>query len=526
MGISPTVWHMNEGHSAFLVLELAREQVLKGVPFAEAIGQIQHHSVFTTHTPVPAGNDAFPLPMIEKYFWQYWSQLGLSRDEFVNVAIQQQSWGPTFAMTVLALKASDRHNGVSKLHGHVARGMWQWLYEGKSQDEVPITSITNGVHTATWLAPEMRRLFEAYMGKDWEDNIDDLAMWQKIAEIPDDVLWQTRQSLKQQLVAFARERTRARHLRLGTPPAVWPVLDENAFTIGFARRFATYKRATLLLRDVDRLRRILCDKDRPVQVIFAGKAHPMDQPGKSFIREIVQLSRDPELWKRLVFVEDYDMKVAREMVQGVDLWLNTPRRGEEACGTSGMKAGIDDLLLDWARVARAQKRLPLLHEYEREGGAYSEVPFRKRFGVWSNVPGAMKRYAIENGLIREWQDVIELIDNRPPGGRPGERKERPLSASKVLAERPLYGPLIHPSPLICEPTNESGVIFLFGAVCERLGFQMLRIQTEFPDGEALRNDENFAYVAAWEFNPSSDKPILNREPLTFEHVHPSQRSYK
>src|SRR5215218_8359873 len=168
--------------------------------------------------------------------------------------MQQQNWGPTFAMTVLALKSSDRHNGVSKLHGHVARGMWQWLSGDKSQDDVPITSITNGVHTATWLAPAMRRLFEGYMGQDWEDHLDDVEMWSKIHEIPDDILWRTRQDLKKQLVDFARERTRARHIRLGSTPAVWPVLDENTFTIGFARRFATYKRATLLFKDVERLK--------------------------------------------------------------------------------------------------------------------------------------------------------------------------------------------------------------------------------------------------------------------------------
>jgi len=341
LGISPTVWHMNEGHSAFLVLELARELVQKGTPFAEAMQQIQSESVFTTHTPVPAGNDAFPLPLIEKYFWQYWSQLGLSRDEFVNVAMQQQSWGPTFAMTVLALKSSERHNGVSKLHGHVARGMWQWLYGDKSQDDVPITSITNGVHTATWLAPEMRRLFEAYMGKDWEDRLDDAEMWQKIYEIPDDVLWQARQGLKRQLVDFARERTRARHIRLGTTPAVWPVLDENTFTIGFARRFATYKRATLLFKDVERLKAIANRWDRPVQIVFAGKAHPADDPGKLFIQQVYQMSQQPGFLGRILFIEEYDMCVARALVQGVDVWLNTPRRPYEASGTSGQKASLN-----------------------------------------------------------------------------------------------------------------------------------------------------------------------------------------
>jgi len=341
MGISPTVWHMNEGHSAFLVLELARELVQKGTPFAEAMQQIQSISVFTTHTPVPAGNDAFPLPLIEKYFWQYWSQLGISRDEFVNVAMQQQSWGPTFAMTVLALKSSDRHNGVSKLHGHVARGMWQWLYSDKSQDDVPITSITNGVHTATWLAPEMRRLFEAYMGKDWEDRLDDVEMWQMIHEIPNEVLWQTRQGLKKQLVDFARERTRARHIRLSTTPAVWPVLDEHAFTIGFARRFATYKRATLLFKDVERLKAILNRWDRPMQIVFAGKAHPADDPGKLFIQQVYQMSQQPGFLGRILFIEEYDMCVARALVQGVDVWLNTPRRPYEASGTSGQKASLN-----------------------------------------------------------------------------------------------------------------------------------------------------------------------------------------
>jgi glycogen phosphorylase len=341
MGISPTVWHMNEGHSAFLVLELARELVQKGTPFAEAMQQIQSESVFTTHTPVPAGNDAFPLPLIEKYFWQYWSQLGISRDEFVNVAMQQQSWGPTFAMTVLALKSSDRHNGVSKLHGHVARGMWQWLYSDKSQDDVPITSITNGVHTATWLAPEMRRLFEAYMGKDWEDRLDDVEMWQMIHEIPNEVLWQTRQSLKKQLVDFARDRTRARHIRLSTTPAVWPVLDEHAFTIGFARRFATYKRATLLFKDVERLKAILNRWDRPMQIVFAGKAHPADDPGKLFIQQVYQMSQQPGFLGRILFIEEYDMCVARALVQGVDVWLNTPRRPYEASGTSGQKASLN-----------------------------------------------------------------------------------------------------------------------------------------------------------------------------------------
>ncbi|MBC8075471.1 MAG: alpha-glucan family phosphorylase, partial [Chloroflexales bacterium] len=242
LGISPTVFHMNEGHSAFLVLELVREMIGKGVAFDDAVREVQARSIFTTHTPVPAGNDAFPFAMIEKYFWQYWPQLGLSHDDFLNMARQEQSWGPQFAMTVLALKLSNRHNGVSKLHGHVARGMWNWLYPGKSQDEVPITSVTNGVHTATWLAPELKALYDSYLGRDWVDRIDDNEMWKEIYEIDDATLWNVRQLLKQKLVAFARQRTQARLQRMGQHAIVSSLLDDSALTIGFARRFATYKR--------------------------------------------------------------------------------------------------------------------------------------------------------------------------------------------------------------------------------------------------------------------------------------------
>ncbi len=341
LDVNPTVWHMNEGHSAFLVLELARELVQRGTPFVDAVKEVRARSVFTTHTPVPAGNDTFEMQLMEKYFAQYWPQLGLSRDEFFNVAFQQTAWGPRFAMTVLALNLSERHNGVSKLHGHVAREMWHWLYPDKSQNEVPITSITNGVHTATWLAPEIRRLFEAYLGQDWEVHLDDLALWQKVHEMPDEVLWETRRALKCRLVAFARERTKRRYEQLGTPPMVWPVLDEDAFTIGFARRFATYKRATLLFKDPERLKAILNRGDRPVQIIFAGKAHPKDDPGKLFIQQVYQMSQQPGLAGRILFLEEYDMHVARQLVQGVDIWLNTPRRPHEASGTSGQKASLN-----------------------------------------------------------------------------------------------------------------------------------------------------------------------------------------
>jgi starch phosphorylase len=222
--------------------------------------------------------------------------------------------------------------------------MWKAIWPELPDAEIPITSITNGVHTATWLAPEMRRLFEAYLGHDWEEHLDDLALWQKIYEIPDDVLWETRGGLKRRLVAFARERTRQRHLRLGVPPVIWPVLDEQAFTIGFARRFATYKRATLLFKDTERLKAILNRGDRPVQIIFAGKAHPADDPGKLFIQQVYQMSQQAGFAGKILFLEEYDMCVARAMVQGVDMWLNTPRRPHEASGTSGEKASLNGVV--------------------------------------------------------------------------------------------------------------------------------------------------------------------------------------
>lgn len=344
LGIQPNVWHMNEGHSAFLVLELVREKVAQGMPFDEAWREVRAQSVFTTHTPVPAGNDAFPLHLMEKYFRHFWPQLGLTREQFFDLALQHQHWGPTFAMTVLALKGSHAHNGVSKLHGHVARGMWHWLYPGTSQDEVPITSVTNGVHSSTWLAPAMRRLYDEALGPDWEEDLDNVALWAKVRDIPDERLWETRQALKRDLVAIARERVRQRHLRLGSPPQIWPVLDEKILTIGFARRFATYKRATLLFREPERLKALLNHSDRPVQIIFAGKAHPADDPGKQFIQHVYQLSQQPGFLGRILFLEEYDMALARALVQGVDVWLNTPRRPYEASGTSGQKAGLNGVV--------------------------------------------------------------------------------------------------------------------------------------------------------------------------------------
>ncbi len=341
LGIKPNVWHMNEGHSAFLVLELVREMVAQGVAFDEALRRVQTSSVFTTHTPVPAGNDAFPFDMIEKFFNQYWPQLNISRDHFLSLGHQEQQWGSAFGMTVLGLKFSNYRNGVSKLHGHVARGMWQWMYPDKNRDDVPITSITNGVHTASWLAPELREVFDQYLPNDWEDRIDEPELWQAIYQVPDETLWNVRNRLRSRMIDFVRERTRKRFERLGQQPPHWPILDPNVLTIGFARRFATYKRATLIFRDLDRLKYLLNRHTMPFQIIFAGKSHPADNPGKHFIQDVYQLSLQPGLAGRIVFVEEYDIEVGRELVQGVDVWLNNPRRPYEASGTSGQKASLN-----------------------------------------------------------------------------------------------------------------------------------------------------------------------------------------
>ncbi|MBN1218078.1 MAG: alpha-glucan family phosphorylase [Anaerolineae bacterium] len=346
LGVKPAVYHMNEGHSAFLVLERARELVDSGLSFAEAKEIIRKTSIFTTHTPVPAGHDTFPFPMIDRYFPNWHDWLKISRDEFMNLARQDQGWGPTFSMTVLALNMAGHYNGVSRSHGEVSRHMWHWLWPNLSVEEVPITHVTNGVHTETWLAPELKRLFDQYLGEDWTLHIDDQAMWDGVIHIPDEQLWEVMNQLRAKLVDFVRLRTRQRMFRLGMSlndiEATANLLDSRALTIGFARRFATYKRATLLFHDVERLKRIVNgDGVRPVQFVFAGKAHPRDELGKDFIREVYHRSHEAGLAGHLVFVEDYDMNAARYLVAGADVWLNTPRPPMEASGTSGQKAGLN-----------------------------------------------------------------------------------------------------------------------------------------------------------------------------------------
>jgi glycogen phosphorylase len=345
MGISPVTWHMNEGHSAFLVLELMREKVASGMTFAEAREAVRERTAFTTHTPVPAGHDAFAYHLVEQYFGDYWPQLGISRDEFLSLGRHHESWGPAFNMTVLALRTAGRINGVSQLHGQVSREMWQSVWPDQPVEEVPIIAITNGVHVPTWLPSELRVLFNKYLGANWIEEQDDPALWERLSEIPDAELWTAHLQLKHKLMALLRERVRNRWVRGSDDPTgvltSGTLLDPGALTIGFARRFATYKRANLIFTDLERLRSILLDSHRPVQLIFAGKAHPADDPGKMLIQQIYSHAKHHELGGRVAFVEDYDMHMARYLVQGVDVWLNNPRRPREASGTSGMKAAIN-----------------------------------------------------------------------------------------------------------------------------------------------------------------------------------------
>jgi len=345
LGHSPAVWHMNEGHSAFLVLERIREQVEKGTTLEEAIDYVQAKTVFTTHTPVPAGNDEFPDWLIDKYFGGLQQRLGLSRDKFFDLARHKVSWGETFSMPVLAMRTSNLRNGVSELHGEVAREMWNSLWPDLKPDDVPISHITNGIHTGTWLARRMSHLYGRYLGTDWLENIDDPDMWNAISNIPDEELWAVRRHLKRKLVIYMRERARSQWSRDEVHPvqviASGALLNPYALTIGFARRFATYKRADLILRDFERLLKIINKPNMPVQIIFAGKAHPADQPGKLLIQKVYRKVKKAGSGGRLVFLEDYDMNLARYLVQGVDVWLNTPRRPNEASGTSGQKAAVN-----------------------------------------------------------------------------------------------------------------------------------------------------------------------------------------
>ena len=424
LNLKPTVWHMNEGHSAFLAIErmrlLIEEQKLT---FDEAFEACRSNNVFTTHTSVPAGIDLFDPGLLYEYFGEYCREAGIPFDKFLALGrFRPDNHQEPFSMAIAAIKTSAFRNAVSCLHRQVSQEMWQELWPRLPVWEIPITSVTNGVHLPTWLNGDLAMLYDQYLQPDWRERYPDSKIWDLVEDIPSDELWEAHRRRKRNLVAFVRERVVAaavaRKASAAEQRRLVEVLDPDAFTIGFARRFATYKRATLLFRDVERLKRMLTNRERPVQIVIAGKAHPKDLPGKTLIREVVQLSRDPELAKHIVFIEDYSIEVAREMDQGVDLWLNNPRRGEEACGTSGMKAGINGVLnlsiLDgWFDEAYEISGGWAIGDREQYSDDQDEIHARAIYSILENEIVPMYYQDREEGVPTDWvrrlkQSLIHL----------------------------------------------------------------------------------------------------------------------
>jgi starch phosphorylase len=362
LGITPGVLHLNEGHSAFAVLEAIRSRMEdEGLTFEQAAPLVYREVVFTTHTPVPAGHDRFNIGLVEEHLGPLRDQLGLSLDHLMQMGRENPANAyEDFCLTVLGLKVSRRANAVSSLHGRVTRAMWKGLFPGDSEDTVPIGHITNGVHVPSWLAPQMFRLYDRHLGTGWHEHSSEPRIWEGIENVDDGELWETHLSLKQRLLEFVRVRATEQAERGGEPLEIQQrlgrILSPDALTIGFARRFATYKRANLILTDIEKLASLANDPKRPVQFLFAGKAHPQDEPGKRILQQIAYLMRDRKFADRLVFVEDYDINVGRHLVQGIDVWLNNPRRPLEASGTSGQKVvlngGLNLSVLDgwWAEA--------------------------------------------------------------------------------------------------------------------------------------------------------------------------------
>lgn len=355
LGIHPGVYHLNEGHSAFATLEVVRDRMqTEGSSFADASRDVSRNTVFTTHTPVPAGHDRFHADILEEHLGPLRDAIGMSYDGLQGLGrVHPHDHGELFCMTVLALKLSQRANGVSSLHGYVSRRMWSCLWPHRSESNIPIGHITNGIHVPSWLAPQMQQLYDKHLGTDWRHHSGESSAWNKIDSVDDGELWETHLTLKSRLIEFAR--TRLATVDYWSPSMPFG-LSPDVLTIGFARRFATYKRASLIMHDIEQLAELVSNPRRPVQIIFAGKAHPKDEPGKGILQQIVKLAKDPRFAGKIVFLEDYDINVGRLLTQGVDVWLNNPRRPLEASGTSGEKVilngGLNCSILDgwWAEA--------------------------------------------------------------------------------------------------------------------------------------------------------------------------------
>jgi len=346
--IEPVVWHANEDHTAFMMLERLRIERANGASFDEAIEKIRKSTVFTTHTPVLAGHHVFSVLLMDHYFHNLWEPLGIDRETFLKLGRYPGSGSEKFDLTAFAFRLSGQANAVSKLHGKVTRKMWQVLWSDKSEEQVPILSVTNGVHLPSWQAPEINAVYEKYIGSEWLQKQDDEEYWKSFEKIPDEELWQMRQALKTRVISTVQYRAQQRWTQniANTQQviAMGSLLDPYALTIAFARRFAEYKRPYLILSNIERLKRIITNPERPVQIIFAGKSHPADYQSKQLLKRVYQAALDRGFQGRIAFVEDYDLNLARELVRGVDIWLNNPRRLQEACGTSGMKASMNGVL--------------------------------------------------------------------------------------------------------------------------------------------------------------------------------------
>ena len=351
LGLTPTVYHMNEGHSAFLILELLKNLIKeKQVSLDIAKDIVSSKTVFTTHTPVPAGNDVFPIDLVEKYFDGFWDRINLSKEDFLKLGMKPDAdlKHDGFNMGTLALKFSGKKNGVSKLHGAVSRELFSEIWPNIAANESPIDYVTNGIHTCTWLAPSMKNLYNKYLKPYWQDDIQNKDTWKKIYDIPNKELWAVHQDRKEKLLKLVKENVTNRLRRCGYKYEeildITSKLNPNALTIGFSRRFATYKRAALIFKDIERITQILNDSNRPVQIIFAGKAHPSDQPGKDLIKYIHEISMKPQFKGKVFLLENYNIAMSKYLVSGVDVWLNTPRRPMEASGTSGQKAAVNGVI--------------------------------------------------------------------------------------------------------------------------------------------------------------------------------------
>ncbi len=402
LGVEPGYWHANEGHAALHLLERLREHAATGLSFEEAAERVRMSTVFTSHTPVPAGHDVFPPHLVDRYFAHYWPRLNLDRKHFLALG-HHSATGDGFNLTALSFRLADHRNGVSMRHGEITRAMWNDVWPELEPERVPITSVTNGVHLPTWISPRVAHMLDTYLADGWRDAQHEPATWKPVHHIPDDVFWNTHSNAKRELFHTLRTRSRRRWVSGFYDPGqvitAGPYLEPDVLTLGFARRFATYKRATLLFHDPDRLARILNNPDGPVQIIFAGKAHPADEGGKRLIQEIFWRARDPRFGGRIAFAEDYDMGLASHLVAGVDVWLNNPRAPLEASGTSGMKA-----------AANGAPNLSILDGWWREGWApdnsngWGIEPSPFDGGSQDSDEAAMIYSLIEDELVRLYYD--------------------------------------------------------------------------------------------------------------------------